>query len=408
LRIVSKLIIAATAAATIAAMAAGPALADPPSGTTPKPADIVGVGSDTIQFVFDQFSHDYNASSHSGGNLYSWDATNPSTGAIGDTVVLKGTSSDHTTCALARPNGSSGGITALETTNKTISGHPCIDFARSSRARGSTDPNTISFVTLAGDAVGYASEPAAGGGKSNVPTNLTTAELAAIYSCKVNNWNQLPGGGNGKPAIFIPQASSGTRSFFLSAIGVAAPGPCASDLPTKAVPTGTLEENEGVNPAFAKNPQNVIYPYSIGKYLAQRFHSGSCGTHCFKQPTKCSHTGKNLFGCDVHGNMQLNKVNGTNPTSPFPPVATSKINKNFSTTFQRTLFEVVVNPTPGSGFGIPTYLKPLFGPTGFTCTNSKAKTDLGNYGFRVLKAGATPRCAVDGRAVDANSSLPVH
>jgi ABC-type phosphate transport system substrate-binding protein len=391
LRIVSKLIVAATAAATIAAMAAGPALADPPTGTTPKPADVVGVGSDTIQFVFDQFSHDFNKGlSSSKPHLYSFDATNPKTGAIGDTVVLKGTKSDHKTCALARPDGSSQGISALETSNKTISGHPCIDFARSSRAR-SGDPNTVSFVNLAGDAVGYATEQAAGGGKSNVPSNLTTAELNAIYSCKVKNWDKLKGGGNGKPEIFIPQSGSGTRSFFLSAIGgpTFVPGPCANDLPTKAVPTGTLEENEGVNPAFAKNPQNVIFPYSIGKWLAETFHSASCGTNaqCFKNPTKCTpKKGQNLFGCNTHGSMQLQEVNGTKPTSPFPPTAKSIINTGFSATFQRILFEVVSNPDT-TGFGIPTYLQPFFGPTGWTCTNKTAQTDLKDYGFRLLPTG---------------------
>jgi ABC-type phosphate transport system substrate-binding protein len=388
LRIVSKLIVAATAAAAITAMTAGPALADPPTGTTPKPTDFAGVGSDTIQFVFDQFSHDYNAT-HSSGQLFSWDATNPTTGVIGDPIVIKGTSTDKTTCKQPRPDGSSAGITALETSNPKIAGHPCIDFARSSRPRASTDPNSISFINLAGDAVGYATEPAANGAASNVPSNLTTAELASIYECKVTNWNQLPGGKSGTPEIFIPQASSGTRAFFLSAIGVANPGSCANDLPTTAEPGGTLEENEGDNPAFAKNPQDVIFPYSIGKYLAERFHSGSCGTHCFKNPTKCSKTGKNLFGCDTHGKMNLQMVNGTNPTTPFPPTAKSVINKAFSATFQRTLFEVVEAPK-GT---IPSNLAPLFGPKGFTCTNATAKKDLTNYGFLVLPAGsATGDC----------------
>jgi ABC-type phosphate transport system substrate-binding protein len=393
LRIVSKLLVAATAAAAIAAMAAGPALADPPTGVTPKPADITGVGSDTIEFVLDQLSHDFNTGlSSSKPHLYSWDATNPTTGAIGDTIVIKGTSKDKKTCALARPDGSSQGISALTTTNGTIDKHPCIDFARSSRARESTDPTTISFVNLAGDAVGYATEQSATGGKSNVPSNLTTADLLAIYSCKVTNWDQLKGGGNGKPEIFIPQTGSGTRAFFLSAIGGSsfAPGPCANDLPTKATPTGTLEENEGVNPAFAKNPQNVIFPYSIGKWLAEAFHSASCGTakQCFKNPTKCTpKKGQNLFGCDTHGKMQLQEVNGTKPTKPFPPTAKSVINSGFSAGFQRTLFIVVKNPN-STGFGIPSYLAPLFGPTGYTCTNKTAQTDLKDYGFKVLKTGS--------------------
>ncbi len=57
-----------TASAT--ALAVGPALADPINGSgkpvTPKETDIVGVGSDTIQNVLDQFSFDYNNSHKTG------------------------------------------------------------------------------------------------------------------------------------------------------------------------------------------------------------------------------------------------------------------------------------------------------------------------------------------------------
>ena len=115
-------------------MAAAPALADPNPGTVPKPANVVAVGSDTIQNVYDQFSHDYNAS-HTANKLYSWDATNPKTGAVGDSIVTK-----SGCAAIPRPDGSSAGITALTTENATTSGHPCMDMARSSRDRSPTDP----------------------------------------------------------------------------------------------------------------------------------------------------------------------------------------------------------------------------------------------------------------------------
>ena len=64
----------------------------------------------------------------SGTKLYSWDATNPSTGAVGDPVVTK------SGCAsIPRPDGSSA-ITALEANTADGSGF-CIDFARSSGPR---------------------------------------------------------------------------------------------------------------------------------------------------------------------------------------------------------------------------------------------------------------------------------
>ncbi len=363
----------------------------------PKPTDVAGVGAQAQQEVLDQFSADYNKTvASSKPHLYYWDATNPITGAIGDSIVIKGTKTDQKTCAQARPDGSSAGISALESTNPNISGHPCIDYAASSRARGSSDPTTISFVSLAQDAVTYATEPAKGGGASNVPSNLTTAELNAIYSCKVTNWSQLPGGKSGKPEIFLPLTSSGTRSFFLSAIGVTAAGTCVNDLPTKAFPGGTLEQDEGVNPAFAKNPQNVIFVYSVGDYLAQRYHSAKCFSTACTAATSGSHKGEicvpkgknNLFGCDIHGVMQLNEVNGTAPTNPFPLTNTSKnpvINPGFSANLVRNLFEVV-HSAQGT---IPSNLKALLGPTGYFCTSKTAKKDLTDYGFLLLPTGSS-------------------
>jgi ABC-type phosphate transport system substrate-binding protein len=382
-RIVNKLLVAATTAAAITVMVATPALADPPSGVTPKPADVVGVGSDTIQNVFDQFSHDYNAS-HATGQLFSWDALNPTNGAMGDPIQLK---SGSTTCNIPRPDGSSAGITALENTAKTGT-HPCIDFARSSRARSSTDPTTISFINLAGDAVTYATQPG-----SNAPTNLTTADLTGIFNCSITKWNQIPGNSGGSSATisaFMPQNGSGTRSFFLGAIGLTAPGSCVSTSATRAGAAGngdnTLQENEGVAPILNKNKANVIFPFSVGKWIAERFHSASCGTvaQCFADPTKCTPaSGQNLFGCNTHGTMALDSINGTAPT-----VGTGKsttINPGFSATFTRLLFEVV-NATQGT---IPASLAKYFGPTGFTCSSAKAKTDLKNYGFLVLPSGSS-------------------
>jgi ABC-type phosphate transport system substrate-binding protein len=354
--------------------------------SAPAASDVTGVGSDTIQSVMDQFSADYN-NSHSSGHLYSWDATNPVTGAIGDNITTK-----QGCTAIPRPNGSSAGITALETENGTTGGHPCIDFARSSRAR-SGDPNTVTFDTLAGDAVTYATQPG-----THAPNNLTTAQLQGIYNCTITNWSSV-GGTAGTIAAFIPQSGSGTRSFFLTAIGLASPGPCVSTSATVGGAAGasanTLEENEGVAPSLngaagsGVTKADVIFPFSVGKYIAERYHSASCGGVSGCYPTAvCTPTAtQNLFGCDKHGTMVLDKINGTNPTTPYPLTNTSKgavINAGFTSTFQRFLYEVVVSTQPS----LPSYLVPYFGSTGFVCTNSTAKKDLKNYGFLVLPAGA--------------------
>ena len=67
MRMLSKALTAAAATATLVGVVAGPALADPPSGTTPRVTDVVSVGAQTTEYLFDQFAHDYNGA-HKGGN----------------------------------------------------------------------------------------------------------------------------------------------------------------------------------------------------------------------------------------------------------------------------------------------------------------------------------------------------
>jgi len=363
--------------------------------SSPATTDVVGVGSDTIQNLVDQFSADYNAThTTSGTQLYYFDATNPITGAMGDTIVTKHTSTDHTTCSVPRPDGASAGIAALEST-KTLSGHPCIDFVGNTRARAGSDPTTISFITLGGDAVTYTTQPG-----TNAPAALTQADLTGIYNCSITAWNQIPGNSGGSSATIaamLPQNGSGMRKVFLAAIGLTAPGGCVSTSATQQGAAGasdnTLQQNEGVAPSLNTNTANVIFPYTVAKYLSERFHSASCGTvaQCFSAPNHCTPSaGLNLFGCNIHGTLVLNPINdnGTvsNPTTPFPPTKKSTINSGFDPTFTYPLSEVVTAPA-GT---LPASLAPLFGPTGFTCTNPTAKADLKHYGYLVLTAGTSP------------------
>ena len=381
MRIVSKLLTAAIAAAATTALAATPALADPPTGVTPKPTDVVGVGSDTIQNVMDQFSVDYNKT-HTAGKLYSFDALNPTTGAMGDPIQTKSGSSN---CLIPRPDGSSAGITALGATKTTTGGAPCIDFARSSR--GPSAPGPFTFINLAGDAVTYATQPG-----SHAPKNLTTAQLTSIYNCTVTNWNQV-GGSNAPIEAFLPQSGSGTRSFFLSALGLSAPGGCVSTSATRAGAAGagdnTMQENEGVAPILNQNKADIIFGFSTGKWIAERFHSGSCGTvaQCFADPTNCHPTAtQNKFGCNTSGTMVLNSINGTKPTTGTG--TGTVINRGFTATFTRLLYEVVNQPAADGT--IPAKYKPYFGPTGFTCNSLTTTKDLKNYGFLKLPTGTAP------------------
>ena len=421
-----RLMAGAAAAATVTALVVAPAaMADPPSGKTVHNFDLSGIGSDTTESLFNQFSQDHNAAQRAAHKadsatspfLYSWDATNPTTEAIGDSINLK-----KGCAAFPRPDGSSAGIVALTTLNKSDgtvgTGKSkrqtfCIDYVRSARNRATTDPpyskGGLAFITLAGDAVTYATQPG-----SNAPANLTTAQLFQIYTCSVpakggnpaNNWADL-GGKKGPIKAFIPQTGSGIRTSFLSAIGIASggsPGTCVSDGSTKKNPGGVLQQNEGTNVLLNKDKPDVIFPFSVGKYLAEVYHSAKCLTHFCNVVTSGPNKGKvclpsktqNAFGCDNHGTLVLNSINGTAPTSPFPlPKASAcgtkcpVINTKFTALFNLTQYIVVpFSTTKGSVNGIAPYLVPFFGPNGFVCTSKVAKADLINYGFRVFGKGS--------------------
>ena len=283
----------------------------------PAETAAVSVGADTDEFLFDQFSGDYNATlkSAAAAQQYNWDATNPVTGAVGDSIVTKSGCS-----AIARPDGSSAGITAFDANAKTSDGkHFCIDFARSARGRSSSDPafgpGGIAFVTLADDAISYATQTT-----TDAPANLTTAQLAAIYNCTDTNWSQV-GGKNAAIQAFLPQTGSGIRTSFLTAIGVSSPGSCVNS---------SVQQNQGVDPLL-KTPEAIV-PYSVAKFIAQKFHSATClNSSCTPNSNGvvCVPTaGLNQFGCNEHGTLKINSVNGTAPTTGTGKSTT--INPSFS------------------------------------------------------------------------------
>jgi ABC-type phosphate transport system substrate-binding protein len=397
MRMLSKVLAGSAAAAAMVAMVAGPALADPPSGTTPRDTDAASTGSNTTQYVMDQLALNFDKANPSATTkLYSWDAVNPDTLAIGDNIVTK-----KGCAAIARPDGSGAGIATLAANIQDPSNkkYYCEDYARSSRGRATTDPpysaGGVAFVALAGDAVTWADRSAASGG-TDAPASLTKAQLASIYECKITNWDKV-GGKNAPIQVFIPQTSSGTRSFWLTALGGGVtpitPGSCANDLPTTQFPDGTLEENEGINPAL--NSPETIYFYSVGAYLAQKYHSPSCvNTGCTPAksgPPCVAKTGQNAFGCNETGVLQLNELGGSKPTTPWPTTSASTINSKFTLLFQRTLYNVVrydANTTdhiPGadavsSGTLGALNLETFFGASGYACSSGEAAT-VKDYGF---------------------------
>jgi ABC-type phosphate transport system substrate-binding protein len=377
--------------------------------SAPCENDATGVGSDTITPLTDQLANDYNntlapestcpsTASPAKTREYSWDAINPVTGAIDDTIAEKADCP-----SIERPDGSSNGIKQLATFAASTSGPYCTNFARSSRARESTDPiygaGGIAFTALAEDAVTW-SVPAV---NTFAPASLTPAQLTDIWSCAVpeanngtgmNQWGDLNPALTGSAATtpiapFLPESGSGTLSFWESAIGVSTPGPCVSN------DGNLLEENEGDNSVLDNT--GAIFIYSVGDDIAQTEHSATCvtagcgpnadGVVCVKVP------GLNQFGCNVsgvgtaQGAEQLGEISGE---APITGSGTSEsINPSFPSTFDRTLYDVVpydpntTDHIPGDESGAVggVDLESIFGASGFDCTSATAQKDITDYGF---------------------------
>jgi ABC-type phosphate transport system substrate-binding protein len=339
----AKLFATLAIATSMATVAAGSALADP--SVTPASQDIVGTGSDTTQAVLNQFSTDYNASLTAAGDttsprLYSWDATGSSS------ITPKSGAS-----SITRPNGSGAGVSALNGNTKTT-----VDFARSSRGPQTGDLTSDDFVSFAKDGVAWAAK--SGG---NAPANLTTADLKAIYTCTKTNWNQITDisgytGPNATIKAYLPQVNSGTRAFFLKAVGGG-----TSITPGSCVQSYTPEENEGTDSVFTD--VNAVTPYSAAHYIGQL--NGHTTT------------------TDNTGSLTLRSVDGINP------IASGALNSSFTSTAYGRVVYNVFRDAEWNGTGTQAdAIQNIFGPLGWICTDSTAASDIASYGFQVLDFGA--------------------
>jgi ABC-type phosphate transport system substrate-binding protein len=404
-KLMTTVVSVAAVATLTAGVTQGVAKADPPKGVTPQAYDYVGVGSNTTQYVLDQMSVNYNAKvgkHHSSTDpyLYSFDATPPSNPTSTSTFYItpklgcSGTDKKtHKTIKIVRPNGSGAGVSALNANqfdDNESGAHYCIDFARSSSgpaAGANLGSGGDAYVPFATDAVTWGVRDKAAGG-TDAPANLTVAQLKEIYSCQVTNWSKL-GGKSGAIKPYVPQANSGTRKFFLTALGLSntSVASCVGQQP---------EENEGTYAGF--NNAGAIFPFSIGAYVAQGWHSMSCKA---KAPAK----GQNAFGCDSNGILTLGSVNGVAPLATAkgakaptinPVFAADKFKLTSTTTVKlgRTLYNVLRYTTQNK-YHILSRLLPIFGPDassvpaadrGYICS-SAATSAIEDYGFLT-----TPLC----------------
>ncbi|WP_299528343.1 hypothetical protein [uncultured Streptomyces sp.] len=303
----------------LGALAAPAAVADPPAA---EYRTLAGAGSDTTQDVVNGLG---NVVLGTSGNkiIASYDATGSAT------VKTRATG-----CVINRPNGSSAGITAL--VNDVAAGTNCLDFARSSRGV-KTAGSALTWIPFAKDAVSVAvrtdSALYAAGAQ-----NLTTAQLKAIYQCTTTTLNGVT------LTPLLPQAGSGTRSFFLEKIGLtdAQVGGCVDQ---------TVQENNGV----ALNTVGDIAPYSVAQYIAQ----------------------VNGAVTDIHGATDVISVNGTAPY-------TSSFTLNTGFTYARDVYNVV----PTAKLTNATVASTFVGTSSKVCAATSTITGFG-FGTLGTACGAT-------------------
>jgi ABC-type phosphate transport system substrate-binding protein len=174
-----------------------------------------------------------------------------------------------------RPSGSGAGVNALRASitgapysgnaavpTKVITGQ--VDIARSSSGPGgnANSNGLLSYVPYGRDAVAYAYN-----GTNDDLANLTTAQLKQIYE---SNTPVTIGTTVVKPRI--PQSTSGTRTFFLGAIGVTTLGTTVPDT------NNTTPENDASILAAGE-----IIPFSAASWVAQS--NGATGVNTIAAAT---------------------------------------------------------------------------------------------------------------------------
>jgi ABC-type phosphate transport system substrate-binding protein len=256
-------------------------------------ADIVGVGSDTIQYAGNFLADgDYLGNpgfNASGARVINFDATGDANGKLtaGAGVVLRGG-----TVPVTRPNGSGGGITFLNSSDKGAVHR--VQYVRMSRppSKGEDDAAVANGwgglhcyqMALDGLKIAVSNNTA-----TNAGTNgISKADLTQIFSATgtIRTWGQVTGW-NGPAAAagtaivpILPPSTSGTEQFFIQQLGL-------SEAQVRADVTRAEEHD----PALIQGSANAIAPFSTARIVM--IHNGyfNNGTPLTTDPVKLLSTG---------------------------------------------------------------------------------------------------------------------
>lgn len=360
------------AAAMALGLAIGPASADPNPVTDYR--QLAGAGSDTTQDVLNGLG----VAVGGGDVIASWNARGTAN------ITTKDPAQNANCQNMVRPNGSGQGRTALQASEgtgqwqgKTITN--CIDFARSSSAPGSPNPNgTYTYIPFGVDAVTYA---VSAGAVSDLgfPATLTRQQLEGIYKCVIRNVNGV--------AVnpLLPQSGSGTRAFWLAQVDILedeiASYPCIDQR------NNTIQEHDGrvLEFDFEDNTADIV-PFSVGQYVAQT-NAGE------------THDGVLIDVENRRGSAVLGRINGVVPTTG--PAADPVLNINFP--IVRDVYNVV--PTHDIQGGAPdaAIVNTFVGASSAVCQR-RAVIEAFGFGFRTTSVpGDQLKLACGATTLRANS-----
>ena len=223
---------AAALCAVVGVALAGVSLAALPANADPVSSSYVLAGSDTLQDVANALA---NGTTVTGVNVRALSATGPiaSYDAFGGSAIQTKPNGPF----FARPAGSGDGVKALsrsiDGSQFSVSGNTTpatsitgqVDIARSSSGPGTAANSSgpLAYIPFGRDAVSYAIAP----GTATGLEQLSTAQLTQIYNCTLTS----VGGVSISPVL--PQSASGTRKFFLAAIGVTNRAPASTRAPCR-------------------------------------------------------------------------------------------------------------------------------------------------------------------------------
>jgi ABC-type phosphate transport system substrate-binding protein len=409
--------LAVVAASGLALAALGPAHADTEpgvggvDGSYTLGSTVIGVGSDTIQWVDDQLSKDYDhfnslqttpsrywanfdacvgkdvggtgANPDGSGFPCGADNTGTQAGIKRDEGVVDPAAAGH-----PLPNGSGDGRALLHSPSDLLFND--VAYARSSGPLNTGDLGFgLKALPFAVDKIVVATAP---GGPA--PASLTGAQVLKIYNGTYTNWNQV-GGKNANIHVYIPKSGSSTRNAFLAFL---------AGLDNQSEPPGTDNDPASHSAAFAtwQGPGNTIT---------------DVGCSSATPPSTCWNAG--TAPVEEHDPSVL--IADPQAIEPFSYGRAQLANKNTTTvrieggwSADRELYHVVRGQKiPGAGdlAGDSTpfiwgdtaaghtddggFLEAIFGSDGWLCTNATATQDIADAGFWPLPVGATTgKCGV--------------